>query len=328
MRMPISPKYPTANRVMRGSSSRRAPPRTPRRVSSTQMTIALVRVATTAPVTPCTRAKADHWLAKRLTSTIGSEKNAAHIWPETRADAVVRNVVTQRRIHREAMLLRISSTAAMPARTRLAVLAEASARPIQDRTAWIGVRDRDSLGSGRCDDSHHPQQQHPGQVEHGCRHLEPHGHPVGAPLAGAEQRKGTPDLTADRQGRSGLRRCSRCVMGRSRSGRLATLRHVVAVRDERTSGAPARASRRATTPTTVPLVGARANWMSRASLAAWAPGTGERCPCAQSAVRRSGRRHPLLDRPQHYTRHDRRPSPPAPTATRCTSPRGSRQTPC
>ena len=45
--------------------------------------------------------------------------------------------MTQRRIHREAMLLKTSSTAAIPARTRLAVLAEASARPTQDSTAWI-----------------------------------------------------------------------------------------------------------------------------------------------------------------------------------------------
>ena len=127
--------------------------------------------------------------------------------------------------------------------------------------------------------------------------------PVGAPLPGAEQRKGTPDLMADRQVRSSLRavraRHGQVTLGSPRDP--ATHR---CLRDERTSGGgPARSSRRATSPTTVPLVGAGANWMSRASLAAWAPGTGERCP--QSAVRRSGWRHPLLDRPQHYTRHDR-----------------------
>ena len=137
MTIPTSPKYPTANKAMRGLSSRRAPPRTPRRLSSTQMTIAFVSVLTIAPVTPCTRAKADHWLAKRLTCTIGSEKKSAHICAETRADDAERNFVTQRRIHREARLLRTSSTDAIPARTRAPVLAEASARPNQDSTTRI-----------------------------------------------------------------------------------------------------------------------------------------------------------------------------------------------
>ena len=76
------------------------------------MTIAFVRVFTIAPVTPCTRAKADHWLAKRLTYTIGSEKKSALISEETRADADERNFVTQRKIHSEAMLLRTRRTAA------------------------------------------------------------------------------------------------------------------------------------------------------------------------------------------------------------------------
>ena len=108
---------------------------------------------------------------------------------------------------------------------------------------------------------------------------------------------------ADRQGRSGLRAVRR-VMDRSRSGLLATLRPHRCLRDERTSGGrpgtfvpasdgphdrPTRGSRRQLDVTCLPCrVG---------------PGTGERCP--QSAVRRGGWRHPLLDRPQHYTRHDR-----------------------
>ncbi len=72
-----------------------------------------------------------------MTYTIGSEKNLRDICAETRADEVVRNFVTQRRIHSEVMLLRTSSTAAIPARTRLAVLAEASARPSHDSTIRI-----------------------------------------------------------------------------------------------------------------------------------------------------------------------------------------------